>query len=551
MRTTFPALALSILAGCHSSDSDPAPQPPPVALSLGLAAKRVYGSGLLRLVAASEEGEGVDLDGDGDRTDVVLEILDLGVVSLTNTGLAFPQVFRSVAGDEVPPPEFVCNDALAEVVISEEETGRDLDEDGIPDEVATWLFDRRTGALRPVPFAVDDSMLGGDLAAFVTTDLTGNRELRVYDGRDGSWTALQVDPEFLVAVSDGIVAFTRSEQGAVDLNADGDTSDTFVLHLYDSDTRRAVNTSFELERFELRIRGGFAGLNVSEAQHGHLDLNGDGDADDSVFVAVNGRDGLTRIPGFSGAIFADSAASGSEDFLLTVPEEDVDRNGDGDVLDQIATIYDARSDRIVDTGLATSYELGMVRTGRWIGVPVVERFQGGQDLDGDGKSESIVPHVFDASTGRSVNLRFFGLWLGTTAGQLLASHLVDQGDSYIQDELFAWDSRTRRVLQTGALVVDLEGAVGDRALVLVRETEEDLNADGDLSDFVLGVYDGRTGAIQSLRVATNVSTIDSHLAPNEQGAALVSESAQGADLNGDGDELDQVLFQIFLDAPQG
>ena len=550
MRPIVPVLVLLALSGCHSSDSDSVPQPNPIAFDLGLSAKRVYGSGVLRLVAASEADDGTDLDGDGDEEDVVLQILDLSGVTLFNTGLAFPPVFRSLLRDEVPPPEFACNDALAVVAISEEETGRDLDNDGTPNEVAAWLFDHRTGALRQVPFAGDSSMLGGDLAAFTATDLAGNGELRVYDGRDGSWTTRQVGASFLVAVADGIVAFTRSEDDAVDLNADGDTSDTFVLSLYDSDTRRVVNASFELERFEVRIKGDFAGFNVSEARHGHLDLNGDGDADDSVFVAVNGRNGLTRIPGFSGAFFADAATADSEDFLLTVPEEDVDRNGDGDLSDRIATIYDARSDRILDTGLAT-YGLEIVRAGRWIGVPVAELLQGAQDLDGDGEIESIVPHVFDALTGRTVNLRFHGLWLGTTAGQLLASHLVEQGESYTVDELFAWDSRTRRVLHTGALVVGLEGAVGDRALVLVKETEEDLNADGDLSDFVLGVYDGRTGTVFSLRLATSVSTNDAHLAPNEQGAALVSESAQGADLNGDGDELDQVLYHIFLDAPQG
>jgi hypothetical protein len=50
--------------------------------------------------------------------------------------------------------------------------------------------------------------------------------------------------------------------------------------------------------------------------------------------------------------------------------------------------------------------------------------------------------------------------------------------------------------------------------------------------------------VQSLRLAT--TTFDGELAESGRAAVLVSEQAQGADLDGDGDQLDQVLHLVTL-----
>jgi len=543
MSTKSPALVLVILAGCHSSsDSDPAPEPVSLVLNLGVAAERLYGAGEQRLVAVSEEGEGRHLDGDGDTTDVVLHLLGLEHAALANTALAFPRRF---ARDEVPPPEFGCNDALAVFQVSEEETGRDLDGSGFADGVATWVLNWRTGLSR-MPFAHSVLALGGDIAAFLTVDEAGQSGLQVYDGRDDSLTALPLEPSALLAVQDGIVAFTRAEEGVSDLNADGDATDFNVLHLLDVDSGRVVNSSFAIVPFTLRIQDGFAGFSVAEHENGGLDLNGDGDAVDAVFVAVEARNGLTRIPGFTGALVLDLPNPDANGFLLTLFEQDLDRNGDGDTSDLVALFYEPRSDRIVDTALAVS-GFPPVQAGAWIGVPVGELDQGELDLDGDGRIESIVPHVFDTRTGRSVNLGFRGHWLAALEEQLLGVRLVIDFDVVLEVELFAWDPRALVVRRTGVDASSVLGSSGDRALVVASETTQDLNDDGDMLDLVLAIYEGRTGMVRSLRVATSVS--QGGLAPGGKAAVLVSEQGQGADLNGDGDQVDQVLHQIFLDAP--
>ncbi len=561
MRSKAPALVLLVLAACHSSsDSDPVPEPTSLVVNLGLAAVSVSGTGALRLVAASEEGEGRDLDGDGDKTGVVLQILDLERGSQANTALAFP---RRLPFDHDPPLRSGSNDSFAVFQVSEEETGRDLDEDGIPGEVTTWTFDRRTGALTNLSAVHGGLAFGDDLFAFFTRDEVGNEALNVFDGRDGSLTTLPIEPAVLLAPSNllaahgSTVAFTRDEAGVFDLNADGDASDFAVLHLYDADSGRVVNTSFAIWPGTLTIQDGFAGFGVSESQQGGLDLNGDGDADDVVFVAVEATNGLTRIPGFDAGFDGESFAAffdpDSKGFLLTVPEKDLDRNGDGDTADLVALLYEPRSDRIFDTALAVPYS-ALVQAGAWIGVPVGEQEQGELDLDRDGRIESSVPHVFDTRTGRSVNLGFRGSWLAGLEQQLLGLRVVIDGDVLLESELFAWDPRARRVRRTGVDVLGVLGSSGDRALVHAAETTEDLNGDGDRLDFVLAVYEGSTGTVRSLRVATSsfgTSSFVDRLAPGGMAVVLVPEAAQGVDLNGDGDLLDQVLHQIFLDAPGG
>lgn len=555
MRSKIPALALLLSAGCHSSsDSDPAPLPP-VAFDLDLAALRVFGTGDLRLVAASEEAQGADLDGDGDRTGVVLHVLDMEILGLTNTGLALPP---GSLRDEVPPrPVAACVDALGAFLVSEAETGADLDQDGVPDDVATWIFNGRTGALRPMPFAHSTLQLGGDLAAFVGLDAVGDGRLHVFDARDASLTTLPVEPSALLDVNDGIVAFTRDEAGVSDLNADGDVTDHSVLHLYDADTRRVVNASFAIRPFSLRIEAGFAGFIASEGENGGLDLDGDGDADDPVFVAVDARTGLTRIPGFElsffGEVFVESSDSDPASFLASASERDLDRNGDGDLLDLVLVRYDPRSDRILDTGLAVGLAGPLpgagpsVQSPSWIGASVSEAAQGGADLDGDGRTESAIPHVVDARTGRRVNLGFRGFWLAALEERLLGLRLEDRGGPSLEAELFAWDPRARAVHMTGMDVRNVLGSSGENALVTLAEGAEDLNGDGDTEDFVLGLYEGATGTVRSLRLAT--STFEGSLAPVRRAAVLVSEQAQGRDLNGDGDTLDQVLHVIWLDPP--
>ena len=168
----------------------------------------------------------------------------------------------------------------------------------------------------------------------------------------------------------------------------------------------------------------------------------------------------------------DSARTGSSWRL----EEDLDLNGDGDVFDRVLVRYDPRSDRIEDTGLAVGFsgpatDIGRsVQSERWIGVEVREASQGREDLDGDGRDQSTVPNVFDASTGRGVNLGFDGLWMAGLRDQLLGLRLLEGGPALT--ELVAWDPRARAVRSTGSGRAQRARARADDALVVAAETEE-------------------------------------------------------------------------------
>jgi hypothetical protein len=368
-RLLLVGLLPALSSGCHRSSSDPEPAPQPLVLNLGLAAARIYGTGDLRLVAASEEGEGRDLTGDGDTLDRVLHLLDLDGFGLFNTGLAMPPP-TPFPRDEVPPPELESSDALAVLVVSEVATGFDANGNGIPDETLTWVFNHRTGALRALPFVHAGVRLGGDLAVFQCVEDSGT-VLRVLDGRDDSLVTLPAPGSFPLFVRDNLVVFATSESGAVDLNLDGDALDLAVLQLYDADQRRLVNTAWSTSL--VQWAGGTLGFLVLEAHQGGRDIDGDGDANDLAFLVLDPRTGRVRNPGLVGAILV-SPIGEAESFLFVASEAVIgDRNGDGDQRDSIFLSYDPATDRLLDSRIAVSpaASVGLVAAaGRWVGLPV-------------------------------------------------------------------------------------------------------------------------------------------------------------------------------------
>lgn len=536
MRSKLALLFPLTLAACHSdSDSGPEPAPDTVALNLGVAVQGQFGSGTVRLFLASEEAQGEDLTGDGDLEDEVWHLLEpftntpiLPILPpLASTGLASPP--RS---GPVPGPASDSNAELALFRVSEEKTGRDLDQDGITDEISTWVFNRRTARLEGLPFEHASHALEGTLAAFYVSEPGLDARLHVFDARDGSLTTLPVEPSALFAVGEGLVAFARAEEGAFDLNADGDSSDGFVVHLYDANSGRIVNTSWATDT-SVGVRAGFAGINVAEELNGGIDLDGDGDATDVFFVAVDGRTGLTRRPGFGSAEAADGQEQVSDRFLLIVQEAGVDQNGDGDGFDQLALVYDPRADVVLDTGINVGTPSIHV-AGRWVGV-----------TEFDLGALTNVPQVFDTLTGRHIDLGFQGLFLRALDGQILG---IDLSPEHLF-ELFAWDPRAGTLHFPGVVIAqgDVVRVAGDAALLQVSEDDGDRNGDGDIADIVLARYDARTRSVINLRLAT----VDSVRGALGRATVLVDEADQGGvDLNEDGDSSDAVLHEVLLDPPR-
>lgn len=530
------APVLLVLSACNDSDSNPDPSRTEVENS-GVAAERVLGSGVLRLVAVPEIAG--DLDGDGDTQDIVLHVLDLELGTLGNTGLALDESVHDV----ISRPQMDCSERLVAALVDERDTGRDVDGDGTANEILSVVFDRSAGNVEHLPFAHVRLELAGDIAAFVADAGTG-LALHVFDARDGSLQSPASEPAALFEVRDGLVVFALAERGAFDLNGDGDATDAAVVHVYDADARQLHNTGFAMKWPQPRpqLASGFVGFDASEAQNGGVDLDGDGDADDVVFVAVDVRAGLTRVPGFTDAGFLDQLDRDGERFLLAVSEGSGDRNGDGDTLDTSAVVYDPRTELVIDPGVSSGSR--PVQSGPWLGLSVSERGEG-IDLDGDGELWSHVPHVLDTRTGALTSLGFRGGWLAGLEGHLLGVRTEGGSDFTTEQELFGWRARDGAVRLTGFDTFLPDGVAGDTALFTVPEdiAGQDLNRDGDALDIVLAYYDGRTSSLRTLGLAV---VGDVRLERGGRAAVLVPEADQGADLDGDGQLGSWVLHTVNL-----
>jgi hypothetical protein len=513
-------VAALALTACHS-DSDPdVPGSSPIVTNLQLAGGPLGGSGIrFRLAAASEAGEGRDLDGDGDTEDLVVQLLELFPPAFTNTGLALDPLGPLPAVE----PEIDSSDALGVFVVNETATGRDANENGVPDERTTWVFDRRAGTLRDLPFLHMAVELDGELAAFWVPGDPGT--IHVLDARYGSLTVVPDDGSLLL-VREEIVAFLRPEAGAVDLTGDGDTEDAGVLQLYDARTRLVENTGWATHN--VRWVPGLLALLVDEGAQGDPDL--DGEPGTGTALVLLELDTLAvRIPRVACSTFA----STTRGFVLLQDEGLLgDRNGDGDDLDVVPLVHDPRRDVTIAPGIAARPEV--FEGGDWLG------------LSADQDEELL---VLDLRTGAVQRLGLAGFWIGGLPGHLLALRpergvdLNRDGDQH-DHVLFAWSEREQAGRNVGLAVGNFAGSAFGQALLTVIESSQgaDLNRDGDREDLVLTVFNAESGVVYPL--ALGLGGIPQP--PSDFGSTVVpvSEPAQGVDLNGDGDMLDAVLHKV-------
>ena len=291
----------------------------------------------------------------------------------------------------------------------------------------------------------------------------------------------------------------ESEQGAVDLNGDGDVGDA-ILALYDR-----VNETVVVGSVAGQVPAYFGPLlllQATESEDGR-DWNGDGVVFGGVVLIVDPVDAsvVGVVPGATRMIR-------DEDTFLFLVEEDavfgapIDLTGDGDTADTVGLVVDARTGQMdivpVPLDPTNSIVIGpaalyaAVKEGAW-----------SRDLDGDGSQSSTVLVRVDRTTGAIVNT-------GAQVATFFASmQLTSFGVNFI------W-------LEAGKI---------------------DLNGDGDTSDFVHAVYDEGSGQTRSLGLATDSGFFPVHTVEVADGllAVDVCEDAQaGADLNGDGDATDRL-----------
>jgi hypothetical protein len=335
------------------------------------------------------ESPGHDLNGDGDFSDTVAHTYDATSASVRNHGLAV--VGAAVAG------------RFAGFLVSEAGEGRDLNGDGDLFDRVLHLYDGDTLATLSVGLFTESLAMSARLAAFTVsesqqgaTDLTGDgdvfdRALHVFDRTKGTIRNLGLDPSFSIATAGARVAFRAGEsaQGSADLNGDGDAGD-FVLHVYDADSLLTSNLGLAVAS-PLAMDESLVTVRVSEAQQGGLDRNGDGDAVDEILHAVDTSKGTVANLGLP---VAGQSQVVARRLAFNVRESEVqqDLNGDGDWLDDVVHLYDGGRAQL------TNLELAALRPPPVIGeklmaFAVPEAGQDLTDLNGDGDPGDSVLHV--------------------------------------------------------------------------------------------------------------------------------------------------------------
>lgn len=519
--------------------------------------------GDLMTILVSESQQGADLNGDSDTSDLVLHVHDFRTGATTNLGLAATNTFSlqiRVAGD------FVAFE------VSERDQGfTDLNGDGDASDLVMYVYDARQGVITNLGLDVAylNIQFEGNLLAFPVSerggfigpgnDLNGDGSididdtvLHVYDTTTGVVTNTGYSVSEFDLDGDKIAfSVDESSQGGTDFNGDGDALDQ-VVHVYD--VSAGVTTNLGLAGSAL-INGDLVAISVPESGQGSTDLNGDGDTLDKVLHVHDLQTAATTNLG----LYVDRGFQLDGDLLAFKVWEsrqgNQDLNGDGDTGDIVAYVYNARTGETINLGL---YVVGFQLDDNRLALTVSESRQGDTDLNGDGDTADSVLHLYDAATGIITNLGYASGNAINFKGGLLAfavseprqgnTDLNGDGDTLDRAVLYVADVRLGTITNLGVAIANGTSRVQiDNSLVAfsVLEADQghtDFNGDGDAADYVLHVYDARTGVTTNL----GYTYFFFHLNQTRLAFAL-PENAQGnTDLNGDGDTDDRPLYVADL-----
>jgi hypothetical protein len=360
----------------------------------------------------------------------------------------------------------------------------------------------------------------------------------------------------------GRAFYVREEdQGGTDLNGDGDTVDT-VLRVVPAGLGPVAGPALAVEAFEsLQMVGDLVVFAVEESGQGGVDLNGDGDAVDQVVHLYDATTGqvtnLMRVKVHGGLRLTATS------LFLHVSElsEGADLNGDGDQSDYVLEHVDLASGMAQTFPLALDIGVQLVPQliDGDVAVVLADEADQGQDLDGNGKTDGVVPFVAEARAGTLTGLGY-SLGIGTVYAMPVTSDgrvafLLPEavGGADLNGDGDSNDGVVQLLVPSSGVQINTTLAVtsptlirlgGDVLALGVSEAKQggrDLNGDGDTDDAVLHLLDATTGVVVGSGPAL------AQLVDLERGlvAFAADESGEGmSDLNGDGDAQDQVLHLL-------
>lgn len=496
MRPLLLALLASGSACQHGGSDSPL-------TNLGLAGRGLVGDDELQVMLLPEFGQGqVDQNGDGDVLDDVPYVFDHRTGTLTGLGLA-AELGTLAAGGRL----------VAFAVDEDHQGALDRNGDGDALDRVVHVYDAGTGLTTNTGIATGflaRPTLGGRRVAFLASeleqgaDLDGDGDasgfvLHVFDADTGLTTNTRRSATSLPVFHEHAFAFTTDEDSAgEDLNADGDENDGQVLQLYDLDLG-LLSTPLGIRSSPLALGERWFVL-VDEEQQGQ-DLNADGDELDGVWHSFEPGSGAVSL-GFSSLDALGSVADRGVLMLVAEEIDGVDRNGDADLDDTFVFLHDPANARTflatvpIDPFTPFAIGAGAAAFG-------VAEAQVGLDLNGDLDLEDDVLHALDTTNGNVFN----------TGVDFVA--FLDTGIT-----ILVWRD---------------ESAVGT-----------DMNGDGDQLDLVLAKGFPGSSSLEPIPLASVPPLLaqSTHLT-----LVAVSEGGQGQDLNGDGDQLDQVAYRVDVVFP--
>ncbi len=501
------AVFLSALAFAHPGSLASVP-PPTQVQNLGLAAAFPDDGGfdasgdLVAFVVAEADQGGVDLNGDGDAVDRVLHVHDVMTGATINVGIA--GTFEPVVGDR-----FVA------FLVRESAQGADLNGDGDVLDHVLHVYDHVAGT-------VANTLLVASAAQ--------NRV--VPSGRRALIVVREIDH-------------------GIDWNGDGDAVD-LVVHAYDVASAVLTNLAMAISGLPIDAEGDLGLVTVSEAAQGGVDLDGDGDATDHVFHAIDLTTNVVSnlsVAGFLGSSHPNAVDGGRAAFLVSEGQMGVDLNADGDAADNVLHTYVAQTGFVVNAGAAAETS---ALEGLLVALRRYEALEG-VDLNGDGDTWDRVVSVYDVGAGVVTNLgiaSFEPIAVGEGFVAVMVEEWMQEvdlnGDGDLSDRVpFVHVAASGTTTNVGVAMAPEFGPIlidGGRVAFRGLELSEgrDLNGDGDASDAVLHVYTVASGELWN----TGLAAIWPAMAGGHV-ACSVSEPAQGGvDLNGDGDAAEAVLHVL-------